>query len=161
MRVVFDTKLRLPLRSRLVETATEVPTWVICGPDAERQLEEALVTRGVEVLRSPRSAEGRLDATAGLRLLAQRGIVSVLVESLGLALIGGVAGGLLAYIGFNGYQTSTINFQTFSQVAFAFKVTPALLIMGLTFALMMGFIGGLLPAVRAARLPISSALREL
>ncbi|HET9372714.1 MAG TPA: ABC transporter permease [Vicinamibacterales bacterium] len=88
-------------------------------------------------------------------------IVSVLAESLGLALIGGVAGGLLAYIGFNGYQTSTINFQTFSQVAFAFKVTPALLIMGLTFALMMGFVGGLLPAVRAARLPISSALREL
>jgi putative ABC transport system permease protein len=88
-------------------------------------------------------------------------IISVLVESLGLATIGGIAGGLLAYVGFNGYQTSTINFQTFSQVAFAFKVTPGLLILGLVFALMMGFVGGLLPAVRAARLPISSALREL
>jgi putative ABC transport system permease protein len=54
-----------------------------------------------------------------------------------------------------------MNFQTFSQVAFAFAVTPALLAQGLTYALMMGLIGGLLPAVRAARLPISSALREL
>jgi putative ABC transport system permease protein len=88
-------------------------------------------------------------------------IVSVLVESLGLAAIGGLAGGLLAYAGFNGYQTSTINFQTFSQVAFAFRVTPALLGLGLFAALVMGFFGGLLPAIRAARLPIASALREL
>jgi putative ABC transport system permease protein len=54
-----------------------------------------------------------------------------------------------------------MNFQTFSQVAFAFAVTPWLLVQGLGYALMMGVIGGLLPAVRAARLPISSALREL
>lgn len=88
-------------------------------------------------------------------------IVSVLVESLGLAALGGVVGGLVAYIGFNGYQTSTINFQTFSQVAFAFRVTPALLATGLVWSLMMGFIGGLLPAIRASRLPIAQALREL
>jgi putative ABC transport system permease protein len=88
-------------------------------------------------------------------------LVSVLVESLALAALGGLAGGLLAYAAFNGYQTSTMNFQTFSQVAFAFRVTPALLALGLAWALMMGFIGGLLPAVRAARLPISKALREL
>ena len=66
---------------------------------------------------------------------------------------------LLAYVAFNGYQTSTMNFQTFSQVAFAFAVTPALLIQGLTYALVMGFVGGLFPAIRAARLPIPSALR--
>ena len=54
-----------------------------------------------------------------------------------------------------------MNFQTFSQVAFAFAVTPALLAQGLGYALVMGLIGGLLPAVRAARLPIASALREL
>ena len=54
-----------------------------------------------------------------------------------------------------------MNFQTFSQVAFAFAVTPSLLIQGVAYALVMGLIGGLLPAVRAARLPISSALREL
>jgi putative ABC transport system permease protein len=88
-------------------------------------------------------------------------LASIVGESMVLAALGGLAGGLLAYIGFNGYQTSTMNFQTFSQVAFAFAVTPVLLIRGLTYALVMGFIGGLFPAIRAARLPISSALREL
>jgi putative ABC transport system permease protein len=88
-------------------------------------------------------------------------VISVLGESLALAAIGGLAGGLLAYAAFNGYQTSTMNFSSFSQVAFAFAVTPALLAKGLAYALFMGFIGGLFPAVRAARLPIPSALREL
>lgn len=88
-------------------------------------------------------------------------MVSVLAESLTLAALGGLAGGLLAFVAFNGYQTSTINFQTFSQVAFAFRVTPALLVLGVIWSLFMGLIGGLFPAVRAARLPIPSALREL
>lgn len=88
-------------------------------------------------------------------------VISVLAESMLLALVGGGIGGLLAYAGFNGYQTATINWQTFSQVAFAFAVTPPLLGQGLTYALVMGFIGGLLPAIRAARLPVVTALREL
>lgn len=88
-------------------------------------------------------------------------VVSVLVESMALGAIGGLIGGLSAYFAFNGYQTSTMNFQTFSQVAFAFLVTPALLATGLFYALIIGLIGGLLPAIRAARLPIPSALREL
>jgi len=88
-------------------------------------------------------------------------LVSVLTESLALAALGGLAGGIAAYLAFNGYETSTMNFQTFSQVAFAFAVTPALLGQGLFYALVMGLVGGLLPAVRAARLPIASALREL
>jgi putative ABC transport system permease protein len=88
-------------------------------------------------------------------------VASVLGESLSLAAIGGVSGGLLAYVAFNGYQTATMNFQTFSQVAFAFSVTPSLLIQGLVYALVMGFVGGFFPAIRAARLPISVALREL
>jgi putative ABC transport system permease protein len=88
-------------------------------------------------------------------------VVSVLVESLALAAIGGLIGGVLAYLAFNGYQTSTMNFSTFSQVAFAFQVTPQLLGMGLFYALAMGLVGGLFPALRAARLPIPSALREL
>ena len=88
-------------------------------------------------------------------------VISVLAESLVLGGIGGFIGGLLAYLAFNGYQTSTMNFQTFSQVAFAFRVTPGLLATGLIYALTIGLIGGLLPAIRAARLPISSALREL
>jgi putative ABC transport system permease protein len=88
-------------------------------------------------------------------------LVSILGESMVLAALGGIAGGLLAYVGFNGYETSTMNFQTFSQVAFAFAVTPALLTQGLVYSLVMGLIGGLFPAIRAARLPIPSALREL
>lgn len=88
-------------------------------------------------------------------------LISVLGESMALAALGGLAGGLLGFAAFNGYQTSTMNFQTFSQVAFAFRVTPSLLFQGLFYALIMGFIGGVFPAIRAARLPISSALREL
>jgi putative ABC transport system permease protein len=88
-------------------------------------------------------------------------VTSVLAESLALAAVGGLAGGLAAYLAFNGYQTSTINFQTFSQVAFAFRVTGTLLALGLVTALVIGFFGGLLPAWRAARLPVVSALREL
>jgi putative ABC transport system permease protein len=88
-------------------------------------------------------------------------LVSVLGESLVLGAIGGSIGGLAAYFAFNGYQTSTMNFQTFTQVAFAFRVTPELLGTGLFYALAMGLVGGLFPAIRAARLPIASALREL
>jgi putative ABC transport system permease protein len=88
-------------------------------------------------------------------------LVSVLAESMLLAAVGGLIGGIAAYAGFNGYQTSTMNFQTFSQVAFAFRVTPTLLGLGLIWSLAMGLIGGIMPALRAARLPIATALREL
>jgi putative ABC transport system permease protein len=88
-------------------------------------------------------------------------VTSVLVESLALGAIGGLVGGAVAYLGFNGYQTSTMSFQTFSQVAFAFQVTPRLLGGGMLYALLLGLIGGLLPAIRAARLPIPTALRAL
>jgi putative ABC transport system permease protein len=88
-------------------------------------------------------------------------VVSLMLESLLLAMLGGVAGASLAYLAFNGYHTSTMNFQSFSQVAFAFQVTPRLLLQGLGWATAIGLIGGLLPAVRAARLPIAAALREM
>jgi putative ABC transport system permease protein len=88
-------------------------------------------------------------------------VVSVLAESAALAAVGGVLGGLLAWVVFDGYQTSTINWQSFSQVAFAFRVSPTLLAQGFVCAVVMGMIGGLLPAIRAARLPIVTALREL
>lgn len=88
-------------------------------------------------------------------------VISVLVEAIALSLVGGVIGALVAWAAFDGYQTSTMNFQTFSQVAFAFAVTPALLVQGLFYATIMGLLGGLLPAIRAARLPVVTALREL
>jgi diaminohydroxyphosphoribosylaminopyrimidine deaminase/5-amino-6-(5-phosphoribosylamino)uracil reductase len=80
LRVIFDTKLRLPAASRLVQTAREIPTLVLCGVDAPAELEEQLVANGVECLRSPQSAEGRLDVFSALRMLAQRGVVSLMVE---------------------------------------------------------------------------------
>jgi len=88
-------------------------------------------------------------------------VVSVMVESMVLALVGGVAGAFLAWLFFDGYRTSTLNFDTFSQVTFAFDVTPALLVAGVVFALVLGLAGGLFPAIRAARLPVTAALREL
>jgi putative ABC transport system permease protein len=88
-------------------------------------------------------------------------VFSVLSEAVILSLVGGVIGGLIAWMAFDGYQTSTMNFQSFSQVAFAFAVTPKLLISALVYSLLMGLIGGLLPAIRAARLPVVTALREL
>ncbi len=88
-------------------------------------------------------------------------MLSILGESMVLALIGGAIGGALAYAGFNGFQTSTMNWSTFSQVAFGFAVTPVLLMQGMIYALLMGLLGGVFPAIRAARLPISKALREL
>jgi putative ABC transport system permease protein len=88
-------------------------------------------------------------------------VVSILAESLVISLVGAALGAAVAYFGFNGIRTSTLNWQSFSQVAFAFKVTPALLVLGSGIALAIGLVGGLFPAIRAARLPIATALREL
>jgi putative ABC transport system permease protein len=88
-------------------------------------------------------------------------VLSILLESLALAMAGGAFGATAAYLSFNDFKTSTINWQTFSQIAFAFRVTPALLVLGVFWALFIGLIGGLFPAIRAARMPIAAALREL
>ena len=88
-------------------------------------------------------------------------VLSVMFESLALALFGGVIGAVAAYFAFDGFKAATINWQTFSQIAFAFRVTPALLVSGLIWALFIGLIGGVFPAIRAARMPIAAALREL
>jgi putative ABC transport system permease protein len=86
--------------------------------------------------------------------------ISFVFEALVIALIGGIVGCLFV-LPLNGFTTGTMNMQTFSHMAFAFKVTPLLLVMGIFFALLMGLIGGVPPAIRAARRPIALALREL
>ena len=106
----------------------------------------------------------RTREIATLRALGFGGgavVVSLMLESLLLALAGGALGGGLAYLAFNNFHTSTMNWQSFSQITFAFRVTPALLVRGAVWAALIGLIGGLFPAIRAARLPIASALREL
>jgi putative ABC transport system permease protein len=87
-------------------------------------------------------------------------ILSVMFESLALALIGGGIGAAAAYFAFDGFKAATINWQTFSQIAFAFAVTPQLLTTAITWAVVLGLLGGLFPAIRAARLPIATGLRE-
>jgi len=87
-------------------------------------------------------------------------ILSFVVEALLISLVGGLLG-CLVVLPLNGFTTGTINWQTFSHLAFAFKVTPDLLLAGVAFALLMGLVGGVPPAVRAARLPVAVALREL
>ena len=87
-------------------------------------------------------------------------VTSFVIEALFIALVGGLLG-CVVVLPLNGLTTGTINWQTFSHLAFAFRVTPDLLAMGIAFALMMGLIGGVPPAVRAARAPIAFALREL
>lgn len=106
---------------------------------------------------------GRAREIATLRALGFRGmpvVVGVMLETMTLALIGGVLGGLLAWLIFNNYSVSTLG-SNFSQVVFAFKVSPALLWSGLKWALGIGLIGGLLPALRAARMPVTDALRAI
>lgn len=108
------------------------------------------------------SIASRSSEIATLRALGFGGtavLVSVLVEAMLLSLIGGIIGGVIAYLAFNGLMVSTINFASFSQVAFAFQLTPALFAVGLVWALVIGFIGGLFPAVRAVRTSVTQALR--
>jgi len=86
-------------------------------------------------------------------------VASVIVESMILALLGGLLGGVIAWLMFNGATVSTLNNASFSQVAFDFAVSPELITRGIALALLLGLVGGLMPAWRAARLPVTSALR--
>ena len=85
-------------------------------------------------------------------------VASVMAEAMALSLLGGLLGAVTAYLLFNDYSVSTLS-GSFTQVAFNFSVTPGLVLQGLTWALGIGFLGGLAPAVRAARLPVTAALR--
>jgi len=87
-------------------------------------------------------------------------VLSFLFEALLISFVGGILGCLLV-LPINGLTTSTMNMQTFSNLAFAFKITFDLLLLGVLFALIMGILGGMFPAIRAARLPVAQALRDL
>jgi putative ABC transport system permease protein len=84
---------------------------------------------------------------------------SFMIESTALALAGGVLGCVLA-LGVHGYSTGTANLQSLTEVAYAFRITPRIVGLALAFALALGLVGGALPALRAARLPIADAVRE-
>jgi putative ABC transport system permease protein len=105
----------------------------------------------------------RSTEIATLRALGFGGLpvaVSVIIEALVLGLTGGVLGALVAYLAFDGLQTSTMNYQSFTQVSFAFSVTPGLIITGTVYALLLALIGGLFPGIYAARRPIIEGLRQ-
>jgi len=104
---------------------------------------------------------GRAREIATMRAIGFRGVpvvLAVMLETMLLALLGGLLGGLIAWLIFNGYSVSTLG-NNFSQVVFQFKVSPELLWTGLKWALGIGLVGGLFPALRAARLPVTAALR--
>ncbi|HWX65229.1 MAG TPA: ABC transporter permease [Rhodanobacter sp.] len=106
----------------------------------------------------------RAREIATLRAIGFRGlpvVVAVMLETMLLALLGGLIGGVLAWLIFNGYSASTLAAGTVGKLSFELKVSAELLWVGLLWALTIGFIGGLFPAVRAARLPVTTALREL
>ncbi len=105
---------------------------------------------------------GRAREIATMRAIGFRSlpvVLAVMLETMLLALLGGVLGGLIAWAIFNGYTVSTLG-NNFSQVVFQFKVSPQLLWSGLKWALGIGLIGGLFPALRAARMPVTAALRD-
>jgi len=106
----------------------------------------------------------RTREIATLRALGFDGlavIASVLVEAMTLGAAGALVGGALAWVLLDGFQTSTLNFRMFSQMSFRFAVTPRLLWQGLLCAVIMGLAGGVPPALRAARLAVIDALRDL
>ena len=106
----------------------------------------------------------RVREIATLRALGFGGIpvvVSVLVEAMILGAVGGLIGGVLALLFLNGIHSSTMNWSSFSQMTFAFTVTPQLMLTGIIYGLILTFIAGILPSIRAARLPITAGLREL
>ncbi|MGQ0700840.1 MAG: ABC transporter permease [Panacagrimonas sp.] len=142
-------------RSEALETFITVLGYSVSGIMAIGAVFGALNTMYAAV--STRTVEIATLRAIGFR--ATPVVISVLIEAVLLAFLGSLLGAAIAYVVFNGYTVSTLNFQTFSQVAFAFRVTPELLWQGIGWACAIGFLGGLFPALRAARMPVADALR--
>lgn len=110
------------------------------------------------------AVSARTREIATLRALGFRSgpvVISVVSESLLLAFVGGLIGAGLAWLAFDGFHAATLNWSSFSAITFTFDVNASLLIQGIVFAMVIGLIGGLFPAIRAARQPVAHALREL
>jgi putative ABC transport system permease protein len=143
-------------QSRTISTIIRVLGFLVAGIMAVGAVFAALNTMYSAV--SARSAEiGTLKA---LGFGPADIVASFLIESIVIALAGGVIGSLGA-LPFNGFTTGTLNWASFSYLAFSFRVTPPIVLAGIGFAFVMGIAGGLPPAVRAARVPVIVALREL
>jgi len=109
------------------------------------------------------SVGARVREIGTLRVLGWRRrtiMLAFVIEGAFLAFIGGIFGCLLA-LPLHGYSTGTVSFDTFSEVVFQFRLTPGLLVRGMIFAIIVGILGSLLPAMRAARLPVISALKSV
>jgi putative ABC transport system permease protein len=109
------------------------------------------------------SVGARTREIGTLRVLGYRRmaiLAGFLIEGALMALAGGLLGCLFA-LPMNGYSTGTISFETFSEAVFDFRITPVLVLQGLGFSILVGFAGSLLPAIRAARLPVIAALRSV
>ena len=163
----LDTDPRVDLKvSRSTEYYSEQSTLVtnlitVVGVIIASLMGLGAVFGAVNTMYSAVSARTREIAT--LRALGFKNgpvMISVMFESLLLGLIGSVIGGVAAWFIFDGTRAATMNWQSFSQVTFAFLVTPQLLIAGAIGATIIGLIGGIFPAIRAARMPIATGLRE-
>jgi len=143
-------------QSRTVSTIIRVLGFIVAVVMAVGAVFAALNTMYSAV--SARSAE--IATLKALGFSSASVVASFVAESIVIALAGGAVGAL-ASLPFNGFTTGTMNWSSFSYLAFSFRVTPAIVASGLVFSLLMGLAGGLPPALRAARLPIIVALREL
>ena len=143
-------------QSRMVSTIIRVLGFIVAAVMAVGAVFAALNTMYAAV--AARSSE--IATLKALGFGPGSVVASFVAESLVVALAGGVVGSLAA-LPFNGFTTGTMNWSSFSYLAFSFRVTPAIVAGGVVFSLVMGILGGLPPAVRAARLPIITALREL
>ena len=112
----------------------------------------------MDALVAARTREIALLQTLGFK--GRSIMASFLIEALLVALVGGAIGCLLA-LPINGIQTSTTNWQSFGEITFAFRITPQILLQGMAFAAVMGVVGGLLPARRAAREVLATAMRKM
>lgn len=143
-------------QSRPMEMFISVLGWIIVSMMSAGAVFAALNTMYAAV--STRSREIATLRALGFSRLPV--VFSVIVESLVFALLGALVGGGASFLLFDGFRAATINFASFSQVAFAFEVTGELLGQGITLALVIGALGGLFPAISAARRSVVGSLRE-